>query len=149
MNKTSCSFRHNIGESTNITARKRRNNGSETFHLLERKIELDREFRKEETNRRKEEEERRKQEEKERDLRFELLQQQQMQYQQQMQQQQLQQQLIQQQQVMQQQSQQTQVMLMAMLKAFEKKTEASACQIVVCSWCLTLFELTKFVQFQV
>ncbi|XP_038062603.1 golgin subfamily A member 6-like protein 7 [Patiria miniata] len=111
------------GESTCTTPRKRRNNGTETFSILERKIELDQEFRKEEMMRRKEEEERRKQEEKERNLRFEFLQQQQNQHQQQMQQQQQQMQhlVLQQQQFMQQQAQQTQTIMMALLKSLEKK----------------------------
>ncbi|XP_014674816.1 PREDICTED: inner centromere protein A-like [Priapulus caudatus] len=50
--------------------RKRRNNGSETFSILEKKIKMDQEFRKDETMRRREEEERKNREEKERERRF-------------------------------------------------------------------------------
>ncbi|XP_038063011.1 UPF0746 protein DDB_G0281095-like [Patiria miniata] len=107
---------------TAVSHQKRRNSGSETISLIQRKMEMDQTMRREEMLRRAEEEERRRGEEREKERRFEFLQQQQ-QFQQQMQQQQ--QQFQQQQQQMQhqllQQNQQSQTIMMGLLKALEKR----------------------------
>ena len=66
------------------TPRNSRNTGTETFSIIERKMEWDQQLRKDEMMRRKEEKEKRKLEERDGEQRFELLQ---LQHQQQMQQQ--------------------------------------------------------------
>ncbi|XP_071944299.1 uncharacterized protein [Antedon mediterranea] len=95
---------------------KRRNSGNDTIGIIQKKMEIDQQLRREEMERKKEEEERRRAEERGRERRFEAFQQQQLQ-----QQQQMQQQILQQQQLLQHQNQQTQTLMMAFLKSMEKK----------------------------
>ncbi|XP_071956204.1 uncharacterized protein [Antedon mediterranea] len=100
---------------------KRRNSGNDTIGIIQKKMEIDQQLRREEMERKKrgrrtKEGRRRRAEERGRERRFEAFQQQQLQ-----QQQQMQQQILQQQQLLQHQNQQTQTLMMAFLKSMEKK----------------------------